>query len=404
MARIYVNITSAREVNSKLPSIKRRVSDAKNNISRMKYSIDPKILARNNLRTRLNHSYNDIAYIENHLQVLYAGVSRYLEQYSAVEDDIKARAFAGNLGSERQTGEVSNNISEFLNDVTIIDYLKRIIGIDNTGSSFSIIFTLLQLLFRSISQGGTGSANNTSETESRNFFQNFEYLGSLYDLVSGDASVDKGLDIMEMVLKIGDFGDLKGAGVTGDIVGFINSYIEAIQDPNAKNILGAISDGVSAAGNIKIGGSEVIPSWQWGMIISMYASAGGTAIDRYTELNADGSISWNDVASIGIHSSLSGLNECLWVFKFSDDAVRDFAMGVEDFATSWGTSAGNMVNNNPFLKKMHDSGPIGKFTSLIIAIGAVPNSEFLEKSKIKGLGLQTKLSDIASSINSLCQL
>jgi len=78
---INVDITSARAVNDRLPTIVNQVVNTKHTLSGLRLSIDTRVLDRSNLRTRLRNAQINIESIENDLLLFHRIVAQNLISY-----------------------------------------------------------------------------------------------------------------------------------------------------------------------------------------------------------------------------------------------------------------------------------------------------------------------------------
>jgi hypothetical protein len=88
---IHVDIPSARAVNERLPAIVTHVGGAKGNLSRLRSSIDARVLNRSSLRSRLQSAQNRIDAVENELLLLHRTITQSLNMYEANEVRITTR-------------------------------------------------------------------------------------------------------------------------------------------------------------------------------------------------------------------------------------------------------------------------------------------------------------------------
>ena len=81
-------------------------------------------------------------------------------------------------------------------------------------------------------------------------------------------------------------------------------------------------------------------------------------LESYSEYTADGELSGNDVGAIGIDASIKGLTELARDVTggIVDIDAEYTAEVVKDWASDWGTRAGNYILDNPELKEQYMNG------------------------------------------------
>ena len=88
---IDINITAARAENDRLLNLASQAGGIKSNVSKVKASIDPKILERCNLRARLTNAEKSIESLENDLLLLHRTTSQNINTYEEAEMKTIAR-------------------------------------------------------------------------------------------------------------------------------------------------------------------------------------------------------------------------------------------------------------------------------------------------------------------------
>ena len=95
---IDVDVSSARGVNAQMPPIIRTLETVRTNILRTRESIDPRVLTRSNLRSRLSKVQADVEFMEKDLKRLHKTVSDNLTNYE--ENEIRLRKRAERIPNE----------------------------------------------------------------------------------------------------------------------------------------------------------------------------------------------------------------------------------------------------------------------------------------------------------------
>lgn len=90
--KIYINATSVKNTNSRIPTIKSEVSSIKSGINSTRNNIQSSVAARYNISTSLLQIYNDIVKIEGSLQELYSTVNSCVSTYVNADDKVKKMA------------------------------------------------------------------------------------------------------------------------------------------------------------------------------------------------------------------------------------------------------------------------------------------------------------------------
>ena len=87
---IDIDIASAKAVNDRLPAIVEHAGDIKDNVSRLRSAIDPRVLNRRSLRERLRSTERSIEAIQNELLLLHRVTMQNIISY----EDSESRAIA----------------------------------------------------------------------------------------------------------------------------------------------------------------------------------------------------------------------------------------------------------------------------------------------------------------------
>ena len=90
--KIYINATSVKNTNSKIPTIKSEVANIKSGINSTRYSIQSNVASRNNISASMSQIYNDIVKIEGSLQELFTTVNSCVNTYVNADDRVKRMA------------------------------------------------------------------------------------------------------------------------------------------------------------------------------------------------------------------------------------------------------------------------------------------------------------------------
>ena len=91
---IDINITSARAENDRLLNLASQASGIRSNVSRLRASIDPKILERSNLRARLLNAEKSIESLESDLLLLHRTTAQNINTYEEAETETISRVAA----------------------------------------------------------------------------------------------------------------------------------------------------------------------------------------------------------------------------------------------------------------------------------------------------------------------
>ncbi len=90
--KIKIRITSVKNANSKLPSVKLKVNNVKNGINSVRNNLQSTVKARFNVANSLDNIYRESAKIENSIQELYSTVNKCTDIYIAADDLVKVKA------------------------------------------------------------------------------------------------------------------------------------------------------------------------------------------------------------------------------------------------------------------------------------------------------------------------
>jgi len=168
MSKIYVSISAARSETGKLPSIKTKAGNAKSGVSGLRQSVVSSVQDRNNIRARLNNSYNNIAAIESQIQKLYTELNSSLNKYENLENYLKnqLKSIKNVTLIDSKNATLFDNFSvsaweKTLND--FIDYIKNLWD-SNIRTGLETILFIPQFYKRIINDLITSWNNNNSNS------------------------------------------------------------------------------------------------------------------------------------------------------------------------------------------------------------------------------------------------
>jgi len=88
---IDIDIASAKAVNERLPAIVYQIGSTKDILSRLRSSVDARVLERNNLRARLSNAQKSIESVEINLLLLHRTTAQNINNYEENEVRISNR-------------------------------------------------------------------------------------------------------------------------------------------------------------------------------------------------------------------------------------------------------------------------------------------------------------------------
>lgn len=200
--------------------------------------------------------------------------------------------------------------------------------------------------------GGNGAENNW-------FDKYLEILGIpswIGDLLEGITNDIQGLSQFDFIKKIID--GIKGSSTAIPIIGlflsapnFANSVLELYKE--IKNgggfwdeLLSVVSSGgkfTGSAAQVWTIGTEAAKKLAPAMVYLNIALAGidfiSEGIETYDKVSADGKVDMNDIAEMGIRSSIKGLDSLFCFGLLDEDKVSEFIM-------NWAKNKGNEIGNH----------------------------------------------------------
>ena len=85
---IKIDIASAKAVNERLPAVVDLVGKASDSVRALQSSIDPSVLARANLRSKLRNAQSNIQTMESDLRLLHRTIAQNIVRYEENEMSI----------------------------------------------------------------------------------------------------------------------------------------------------------------------------------------------------------------------------------------------------------------------------------------------------------------------------
>ena len=289
-------------------------------------------------------------------------------QYEELEQKYSIRLESGNKTSKnkRKTEEPKKTKNATFLDIyskltermkAIFKAASKVSDIKELGFTASVIgyFGQVMKLFDKNEYGEVKIANLIKSSS--------EVWKSFYTVIKSgikDAEIKK---LLEM--KFGVFADCIGVG--GDFAGFIGTLIKALRTESYEDIEKMAESsvdlvkGVYLLGEISLKANVVAHFWV--TVIKTGLSTGSAAAENLQKYLSDGKLTLGEVASIGVNSSVHGLDtlfssltyKVLSTENLLNMSANQLSEQMESWASEWGTRAGNYILDRSELKREYDN-------------------------------------------------
>lgn len=179
----------------------------------------------------------------------------------------------------------------------------------------------------------------------------------------------------------GKYGNAASAvGVAGSLSGFVGSYIQFWKTGEMDDYSDMLKSTVGVGKEMY----SVIEKPDSGYGAHIYTSIIKSGIDFSVQIgestrkyNEDGNLSWTEIGAIGVEASITGINTLISELTYKvvsleniDSSPEKISDTVLSGAENWGEKAGEMIRDDPELKKEYDEGSSFKKTRMLLwAIG-----------------------------------